>query len=175
MKILRCTRYWLDQILAAVVMILILGLSLVVVLGFSSRLVGMPLSWTGEIAGVGLAWLTFYGSALAACRGAHIASPSILAIVPPAWRVSITLVATVCTIAFFVLLGWMGLIVIEVLAGSNLVSLPFISQQLTQSAVPIGAALFIVAELLRLPEALAQVSAPDEAKKAIPEVEDDVF
>ncbi len=175
MKTLRCTRYWLDQILAAFVMILILGLSLVVILGFISRIAGMPLSWTGEIAGVGLAWLTFYGSALAAGRGAHIASPSILAVVPPAWRVSITLLATACTIAFFALLAWTGLAVVDVLAGSNLVSLPFISQQFTQSAVPIGAGLFIVAELLRLPEALAQLSAPAGEENKTSEVEDDII
>lgn len=163
----------LDRGLAAVVMALVLGLSLVVILGFMSRFVGKPLSWTGEIAGVGLAWLTFYGSALAACRGAHIASPSIQAVVPPEWRVVITIVSEACTIAFFVLLAWTGLEVVEILAGSRLVSLPFISQQLTQSAVAIGACLFILAQVLRLPETIATARAG--GKDPATEAEEDII
>lgn len=174
MNRVRTIRAGLDRILAMVVMILVLGLSLIVILGFSSRLIGMPLSWTGEVAGVGLAWLTFYGSALAASRGAHIASPSILAIIPARWRVLVTIISEALTIAFFVLLVWTGLQVIEVLDGSNLVSVPFISQQLTVSALPIGAGLFIVAELLRLPEVLADAARTENNDPAAG-VEDDVF
>lgn len=173
MNIRHSIRTGLDRSLAAIVMILVLALSLVVILGFLSRFVGMPLSWTGEIAGVGLAWLTFYGSALAASRGAHIASPSIQAVVPPEWRVVVTLVAEACTIAFFVLLAWTGLEVVEILEGSRLVSLPFISQQLTQSVVPIGACLFILAQMLRLPETIAEARAGDKDPAA--EAEEDII
>src|SRR5699024_11327187 len=97
-----------------------------------------------EVGGVGLAWMTFYGSALAAGRGAHIASPSILGLVPAKWRVLVTLISEACTIAFFIMLFWTGMRVVEILQGSNLVSLPFIPQQLTESALPIGAALFVL-------------------------------
>ena len=173
MNIVASLRAGLDRLLALLVFILILFISVVVILGFMTRLLGSPLSWTDEIAGIGLAWLTFYGSALAASRGAHIASPSILAIIPPAWRVLVTVVGEICTIGFLVLLAWTGLHVVEILAGSNLVSLPFISQQLTQSAVPVGAALFILAELLRLPELLREVSADKHATAG--DAEEDIF
>src|SRR3546814_1911260 len=93
-------------------------------------------SWTGEIAGIGLAWLTFYGSALAAGRGAHIASPSILAVMPPSLRMITVIISEVLVILFFLLLFWTGMQVLDVLQGSNLVSLPFISQQLSVSALP---------------------------------------
>lgn len=152
MNKLQLVRRQLDQVLALIVMALVLGISLVVAVGFISRFLGNPVSWSGELAGVGLAWLTFYGSALAAGRGAHIASPSILAMIPIRFRIVVTIICEAFTIGFFVVLAWTSLTVIEVLAGSRLVSLPFISQQLTQSAVFIGAVLFIVAELLRLPE-----------------------
>ncbi|MDN5844109.1 MAG: TRAP transporter small permease subunit, partial [Alcaligenaceae bacterium] len=112
---------------------------------------------TGEIAGVGLAWLTFYGSALAAGRGAHIASPSILAVMPPSLRMMTAIISEVLVILFFLMLFWTGMRVIDVLQGSNLVSVPFISQQLSVSALPIGALLFVIAELLRLPELLKEV------------------
>lgn len=173
MNILESIRVGLDRILAAIVMILMLAISAVVILGFTSRALSMPLSWTGEIAGIGLAWLTFYGSALAASRGAHIASPSIQAVVPAQWRVIITLIAEALTIGFLVLLAWTGIQVVNILEGSRLVSLPFISQQLTQSAVPVGAALFIAAQLLRLPTTLA--AARRGGSELGPDIEDDMI
>lgn len=166
-------RIGLDRILAFLVMLLIAGISIVVVLGFTTRLLGFPLSWTDEIAGIGLAWLTFYGSALAASRGAHIASPSLVAIFPKNWRVAVILLAEACTIAFLLLLAITGMEVIHVLQGSNLVSLPFISQQLSQSAVPIGAGLFILAELLRLPEIIKLAAAGENVSET--DAEDDIF
>lgn len=173
MNTIAALRSGLDRLLAFIVMALVLSVSFVVILGFTTRLMGMPLSWTDEIAGIGLAWLTFYGSALAAGRGAHIASPSILAMIPLQWRLAVTIIAEACTIAFFILLTWTGLHVVEILAGSKLVSLPFISQQLTQSALPIGAVLFILAEILRLPELIAETKAG--GRTAESEAEDDIF
>src|SRR3546814_2995893 len=93
MTMLNTVRTALDRLLAGFVVFLVLALSAVVVLGFTSRFLDVPLSWTGEIAGIGLAWLTFYGSALAAGRGAHIASPSILAVMPPSLRMIIVIIS----------------------------------------------------------------------------------
>ena len=166
-------RAGLDRLLSLIVFVLILFISVVVILGFTTRLLDMSVSWTDEIAGTALAWLTFYGSALAASRGAHIASPSILAVIPPKWRLLVTLLAEACTIGFLALLAWTGMTVVEILAGSNLVSLPFISQQLTQSALPIGACLFILAELLRMPELIRDVTA--ESGSAESKAEEDIF
>ncbi len=39
-----------------------------------------------------------------------------------------------------------------ILDGMNMVSLPAISMQVVQSAIPIASVLFIIAELLRLPD-----------------------
>jgi hypothetical protein len=43
-------------------------------------------------------------------------------------------------------------VVLVVLAGDTLVSLPDVSVQLTQSVIPIGACLFILCEALSLPD-----------------------
>jgi C4-dicarboxylate transporter, DctQ subunit len=43
------------------------------------------------------------------------------------------------------------------------VSLPGVSVAFTQSAIPVGALLFIIAELLQLPHVLAKAARPDTA------------
>ena len=45
----------------------------------------------------------------------------------------------------------------QVLEGDTLVSLPEVPTTLTQSVIPIGAALFIVAQILSFPEMLDKV------------------
>ena len=52
-----------------------------------------------------------------------------------------------------------------VLEGDGLVSVPWIPLQLTQSVIPIGAVLFILAQLLSLPDYVAQVRAGALGKK----------
>lgn len=148
----------LDRLLAGIVMAIVMALTALIVLGALFRYLGQALVWYDEVAAVGLVWLTYYGSALAAARGAHIGFPGLVNALPPALRVAATLFGEACTIFFFVLLARTGLEVFEVLEGDHLVSLPAVPQQLAQSAVPIGAALFILAELLRLPEVLREAS-----------------
>lgn len=143
-----------QKLLEIIVFLNVMALSLVVIVGFMSRLLGSPFSWYDEVASVGLAWLTYYGAALAAAKGAHITCPSIINMAPPRIRLPIALLAEAITIAFFVLLGYTGWQVVVILEGSTLVSLTSIPLQLTQSVIPIGAALFIIAELLRLPEVI---------------------
>ena len=83
-----------------------------------------------------------------------IACPSVINMVSPSIRLPIALLAEAITIGFFVLLGVTGFQVVQILEGSTLVSLPSISVQFTQSVIPIGAAMFILAQLLRLPEVI---------------------
>jgi len=56
--------------------------------------------------------------------------------------------------------------VLSVLGGTTLVSLPSVPMALAQSALPIGAVLFIAAQLLSLPDALAGAGA-DESEGGI--------
>ena len=115
-----------------------------------------PKEERSEIAEILLAWLTYYGAALAAYKRAHIGFSGIVDATPPHWRVPMVLFAEVCIIGFFVLLAWMGLVVLKVLVGDTLISLPFVEVQYTQSVIPIGAVLFVIAQLMSLPDALAQ-------------------
>jgi len=146
-----------ERLLEAVVVILVAGLTLLVIAGFMFRYVGYSLSWYDEIASVGLVWLTYYGSALAALRGAHIGVPGFVNAMPPKLRVIATLFAEAVVFIFFIMLAWTGFEVLVVLGSDNLVSLEWMPQRVTASAVPIGAVLIVIAEALRLPKLLRDV------------------
>ena len=141
-----------ERLLEAITILLLLSLATVVVLGVIYRWSGEALSWYDEVASVQLAWLTYYGAALAALKRAHIGVPSVVASVPPHWRLPLVIVAEATIIGFFLMLAWYGYIVLLILEGDNLISLPEVSTQLTQSVIPIGAVLFVIAELLNLPQ-----------------------
>lgn len=140
--------------LEGIVVILVIALAGVVTVGFISRTIGSPLSWYDELAAVLLAWVTYYGAALAAAKGAHITCPSVLNMCPPAIRVPVALLAEAITIGFFIFLGLASYQVMLILEGVSMISLPAISMQVTQSAIPVASVLFIIAELLRLPDVL---------------------
>ena len=148
-----------ERLLEWIVIALMATLAVEVTVGVLFRTFGAALVWYDEIASILLAWLTFYGSALAAAKRAHIGCPEVVAVLPPGARLAARAVADVLVIAFFLLVGWTGYTILEVLATDNLVSLPQISVAYTQSVIPISAALIVLAELLTLPEALAQARA----------------
>jgi TRAP-type C4-dicarboxylate transport system permease small subunit len=155
---LRRIRAGYERLLETIVLILMVGLTALVIAGAAFRYAGDALSWYDELASIGLVWLTYYGSALAALRGAHIGVPGLVNAMPPRLRVAVTLFSEAVVIGFFVLLAAYGFQVLEVLQGEHMISLPSVSSQITQSAVPIGAILFVIAELLRLPEVLHQAA-----------------
>jgi TRAP-type C4-dicarboxylate transport system permease small subunit len=144
-----------EQALEWVVIALMAGLALEVTAGVVFRSVGYSLAWYDEVASILLAWLTFYGSALAAVKRAHIGCPELVALMPALPRVLARMLVEVLVIAFFLLVGWTGYGVLGVLDTDHLVSLPTISVGWVQSVVPISAALIIAAELLNLPRVLA--------------------
>ncbi len=125
-----------------------------VVTGVVFRYSGHSLVWYDEVATILLAWVTFYGSALAVLKHAHMGVPEVVRMLPPGARVAAAVVAQLCTMAFFVLLAWAGLAVLEVLASDRLVSLPEVSVAVANSVIPISAVLFVVGQLLVFPEVL---------------------
>jgi TRAP-type C4-dicarboxylate transport system permease small subunit len=145
-------RSMFERLLETITVLLIVSLAIVVVLGVVFRWAGEALSWYDEIASVQLAWLTYYGASLAALKRAHIGVPGVIAAVPPLLRVPLVLLAECVIIGFFLILAWNGYVVLVILEGDTLISLPYISTQLTQSVIPIGAILFVIAEILNLPQ-----------------------
>ncbi|MBI2314308.1 MAG: TRAP transporter small permease subunit [Betaproteobacteria bacterium] len=153
---LRRFRVAYERFLEYLVILLMAVLAVEVTLGVVFRTVGQALVWYDEIASVLLAWLTYYGAALAAIKRAHIGFPGLVRSLKPALRLPVVLLAEALVFAFFGLLGWVGYSVLEVLATDFLVSLPSISVMYTQSVIPLSSALFIVAEALVLPELLRE-------------------
>jgi TRAP-type C4-dicarboxylate transport system permease small subunit len=135
--------------------------------GIVFRFVGSSLAWYDEVASVLLAWLTFYGAALASVKRAHIGCPELVQKMP--WRAQrlVSIVAQLLVIAFFVLLGAVGAWILPVLATDNLVSLPEVPMSIVQSVIPFSAALIIVAESIRLAELIA-ARAPPAPIEALP-------
>jgi TRAP-type C4-dicarboxylate transport system permease small subunit len=62
------------------------------------------------------------------------------------------LFAEALTFGFFAILAYTGWQVLQVLEGVMLVSLTWVPVQITQSVIPIGAVLFLICQLLSLPE-----------------------
>lgn len=145
-----------ERFLEALVILLMTVLALEVIAGVVFRTLGQPLVWYDEVASVLLAWLTYYGAALAALKRAHIGFPGLVASLHPDLRVSALVFAEALVLGFFGLLGWVGYSVLDVLGTDFLVSLPAISVRYTQSVIPISSLLFIIAELLVFPDLLQQ-------------------
>jgi TRAP-type C4-dicarboxylate transport system permease small subunit len=148
------------RLLEWVVSGLMVLLALEVTVGIVFRISGRSLVWYDEIASVLLAWLTFYGSALASVMRGHIACPELVNQLPDGARRAVNALAQVLVILFFLLLGYVGLTIMPILAGDTLVSLP-VPMNLVQSVIPISSALIVVAEFTHLVDMLGRARVPD--------------
>ena len=142
-----------ERLLEIVCMALLVILTIIVLIGITYRTFGDALVWYDEVAAILLAWLTYWGAALAALKRAHIGAPGFINSFGPSVRRAALVVSEFLVLAFFVLLAWVGWMVFEVLEGTMLVSLPEVSEQWAQVIIPLGSALFIIAELLSIPDA----------------------
>jgi len=138
------------QLLEWVVIVLMTVLAAEVALGVVFRSFGSSLAWYDEVASVLLAWLTFYGSALASVKRAHIGCPEVVAQLPWRWRRALGIVAQLLVIAFFLLLGGVGASIMPILGTDSLVSLPEVPMSVVQSVIPISCALIVIAEITHL-------------------------
>jgi TRAP-type C4-dicarboxylate transport system permease small subunit len=131
---------------------LIVALTLLVLVAVAFREGGAALVWYDEVATILLSWLTYYGAAYAALRRGHLGSPELLMRLPRRWRLALFALGETLVIGFFLVLAWVGFEVVVLLAGDGLVSLPWVSVQVTQSVIPIGALLFVIGQILSMGE-----------------------
>ncbi len=141
----------LGKVLEWITISLMVLLTIVVISAVIARLSGQSFSWYDEVAAIMLAWITYYGSALAALHRRHIGFDTVLLALPVKARLAALLAAEAIVLIFFVLMARAGLQVLEVLEGDTLISLTWVPVQFTQSIIPIGAILFILCQLLSLP------------------------
>ena len=152
-----------ERLLESIVLILLGSLAALVVVAVLFRKAGDSIVWYDEVASVLLAWLTYYCASLAALKRAHIGFPKLVLAAPLRLRRVLYAAREFFVIGFFAIVAWAGWQVLIVLEGTYLVSLPWVPTQLTQSVIPIGAVLFIVAELLSFIDVLrAEAAAAEE-------------
>jgi len=86
-------------------MLLMVALTVIVVVAVIYRKLDASLSWYDEVASVGLAWITYYGGALAVLKRKHIGFDSVLLSIPMPIRLYLAIFAEIVFIAFFALLA----------------------------------------------------------------------
>src|SRR5512134_2526416 len=153
---LRSFRRGYERFLEWICIALMIALAAEVTAGVIFRYSGHSLVWYDEVATILLAWVTYYGSALAVLRHAHMGVPEIVRMLPGRQRVAAAVVAQLCTLAFFGLLAWVGYSILEVLATDRLVSLREVPVAYSNSVIPISSVLFVVGQLLVFPEVLRE-------------------
>ena len=111
------------------------------------------------------------GSALAALKNAHIGFPGLANSLDRSGRFALLIIRETAVFGFFAILAWEGTRILGLLGRETLVTVD-IPVAVTQSVIPIGAILFIVAELLNLPDRIAWAhkrpsapAGPDPAKE----------
>ena len=144
---------WLEKILEFISIFLLISLAVIVVLAVVFRFLGQSLIWYDEVASVVLAWLTYYGSALAACNRGHLGFPGLFLAMPKRLRAIAFVTSEVVVIGFFAVIGYAGWYLLEIFGDETLISLDWVHLSFTQSVIPVGAVLFIVAEILSIPDA----------------------
>jgi TRAP-type C4-dicarboxylate transport system permease small subunit len=92
---------------------------------------------------------------------------------PRGLRLGALAIREVAVTGFFVLVAWEGARILGELGGETLVTVD-VPVRVTQSVIPIGAVLFVVAELLNLParirEARGEAAPPSDAEQASKEL-----
>ncbi len=168
--VLSRARNILQRTLEWTVLAIVAALTMVVIVGVVFRKLGEALVWYDEVAAILLAWLTWYGAALVALKRGHIGVPTLVERLTGRARMAALLLGEAAVIGFMAVLAWAGIRVQGALGGVGLVSLPAIPSALAQSAIPIGAILFVAAQLLSLPGALRDeaAAAGDRAGSAEP-------
>jgi TRAP-type C4-dicarboxylate transport system permease small subunit len=160
MTILNRLARGLEIVLELFAAFLMVALTFIVVYSVLWRyLGGASPRWYDEIASIMLVWLTYYAGALAALKRGHIGVDGVLLAMPTRFRLPAALLAEAFIIGFFVMLAWVGLILLDIVQGMSLISLRWVPLQFTQSVIPIGAALFVLCQVLSMPAYLAKVRA----------------
>ncbi|MFL5370471.1 MAG: TRAP transporter small permease, partial [Myxococcales bacterium] len=95
-----------ERIFEVVTVGLLVVLAVEVLAGIVFRAFRRPLVWYDEVASVLLAWLTYYGSALAALKRAHIGFPGFVRAMPRGGRTTALVIREVAVTGFFLLLAW---------------------------------------------------------------------
>ncbi|PJG84448.1 TRAP transporter small permease [Conservatibacter flavescens] len=145
------------KLLTIISVLILSALTLIIIVSIFARFMGMSLYWYDEISAILLAWLTFYGAALCALNRSHMGFGNLVASLPLHLKKIVFVCNEVLVIGFFAILAWAGFYILAIFGEETLTSLDFIPLAVSQSALPIGCVLFIIAEILSMPKAFKAV------------------
>ena len=135
------------RFLEILVFALMVILFIEVTLGVVFRTLGHSLSWYDEVASILLAWLTFYGSALASFKRAHMGCPELIETLGPLPKKLLAVLAQLLVIGFFLAMAVVGFQITPILATDTMTSLPDIPMSVVQSVIPISSVLILISEV----------------------------
>ena len=163
----------LGSTLAAFTIGLLVTLAVVVVSATIARYVfNSSFVWYDEVAGVLLAWITFYGSAYAVVRRRHLGFDGLLITLPMPYRAWLFVLAELVGYTVFAILGYAGWFILQILGTETLVSLRWVPLWFTQSVVPVGALLFIIGQAVSTPDAYRRIRSGRSAE--MDEIEEEI-
>ena len=145
-----------DRYLQYFIFLQMIFLSLTVVVGVCFRWSGHSLVWYDEVAGIQLAWITYFGSAYASLKGLHIGMPTLIKVFPKDIRKILFVLSKIIIFLFFLILTYYGTKVIIVLRGDTLVTLDWIPQSFVQAVIPTSSILIIISEFFSYEETYKQ-------------------
>ena len=164
-KFMGCVGAVFQRCIEAVTLLLVIALAVIVVLAVGFRYAGSSLIWYDEVASVLLAWITYFGAALAAFRRNHLGFSGMALSLGESGRKVFFVLGEVIVYAVFLVMAWASWRVLEVMEGETLVSIEWIPLTLTQSIVPIGCVLFVLAQIFSAPTAWARIKAGQDSEK----------
>lgn len=141
-------RLLLDRILQAICVLLMVGLAVMVLTAVFLRTIGKSPLWYDEVAAIWLVWLTFFGASLVTLRRAHLGFDALTSNMSPTPRRACFFVSEIAILSFYGITAIYGWLVLDIIAGETLISLPWLGYEVVQSVIPITATVMFVAQLL---------------------------
>lgn len=155
----------LRHVLEVWTVFLLISLAVVVVSAVVARYVfNSSFPWYDEVASVMLAWITYYGAALAALRRSHLGFSGLVLNFGKRGRAAAFVFSECVVYAVFITMAYASWYVLRIMAGETLVSLEWVPLKLTQSVVPIGCVLIVIAQALSTPQAWHRLMAGRDAE-----------
>jgi TRAP-type C4-dicarboxylate transport system permease small subunit len=146
-------------VIESVCLALLVALALSVIYSTTMRYFGSSPSWYDEVAGVLLAWLTYFSATYALFLRQHMSFGGMVMALPRRAAVALVLFSELLVIGFFAIVAWYGNAVLAVAKWDSLLSLRWMTFDIVQSIIPMSALLMIIGTMLNMPRALVNAAA----------------
>jgi len=144
---------WLDCLLQAFCVLLMVGLAVMVLTAVFLRTIGKSPLWYDEVAAIWLVWITYFGASLVTLRRAHLGFDALVKNMRPALRRVSFAVSEIAALLFFGVTAVYGWLVLDIIAGETLISIPWLGYEVVQGVIPVTAAIMFAAQILSAPGA----------------------